>query len=95
MSDHRIHELAEWDTPALSNALDALRLKWAFLNERHSALIGELEARYLVSNRPAGTSYRLLAGPIATTDEARRICAVLRAQKVSCSVASAFSGPTL
>jgi hypothetical protein len=75
--------------------LDALRLKWAFLNERHSALIGELEARYLVSNRPAGTSYRLLAGPIATTDEARRICAVLRAQKVSCSVASAFSGPTL
>jgi hypothetical protein len=75
--------------------LDALRLKWAFLNERHAALIGDLEARYQVSNRPAGTSYRLLAGPIASAEEARRICAILRAQKVTCSVAAAFSGSTL
>lgn len=76
-------------------SLDALRLKWAFLNERHSNLIGELEARYQTSTRPAGTSYRLVAGPVATAEEARRICAVLRAQKVTCSVASAFAGKSL
>jgi hypothetical protein len=75
--------------------LDALRLKWAFLNQRHAALIGDLEARYQVSNRPAGTSYRLLAGPVASAEEARRICAILRAQKVTCSVAAAFSGSSL
>ena len=77
-------------------SLDSLRLKWTFLSERHGSLLRDLEARYNWSVAGQdGRTYQLIAGPIPTADEARRICALLRVQKVPCGVSSAFKGDVL
>jgi hypothetical protein len=64
-------------------SLDALRLNWSLLSERHAPL-KSLEARYTGAGE--GQPYQLLAGPLATPEEAARVCAQLKAKKVSCRV---------
>lgn len=76
-------------------SLDALRLRWSVLNDRHRDALGGLEPRYLKSGSAVAPSYELLAGPIASVDEASRICSQLQARRVPCSVGGPFAGEAL
>jgi hypothetical protein len=76
-------------------SLDALRLRWSVLHERHQSALKDLEPRYLTVGTREAPSYQLVAGPILSPDEAKRICALLRAKKVSCSVGPGFTGEAL
>lgn len=73
-------------------SLDALRLNWSLLADRHAPALKNLEARY--TNGGDGQPYQLVAGPIATPEEAQRVCAQLKAKQVSCRV-TGFSGNAL
>lgn len=75
-------------------SLDALRLSWVLLTERHGATLKGLEPRYVSGSDPAGPSYDLVAGPFANAEEATRACNALRAKKVACAV-GAFAGNAL
>ena len=73
-------------------SLDALRLNWSLLAERHSSQLKNLEARYTSAGE--GQPYQLLAGPITNQDEAKRVCAQLQAKRVACRV-TGFGGNAL
>lgn len=73
-------------------SVDALRLNWSLLAERHGASLKNLEPRY--TNGGEGLPYQLVAGPIASPEEATRVCAELKARKVACRV-TGFGGNAL
>jgi hypothetical protein len=76
-------------------SLDALQLNWSLLSEQHHSVLKDLEPRYqAVSGAGDGVTYQLMAGPIATAAEAKRVCALLRAKKVACGVGP-FGGEAL
>jgi hypothetical protein len=72
-------------------SLDALRLSWSLLNERHKGTLKSLEPR-VVQVEPG--SYQLLAGPIANPADAMKVCAALKARGVACQAAD-FKGDGL
>jgi hypothetical protein len=74
-------------------SLDTLRISWALLNDRHSSLLKGLEPRYASTNDP-DANMALLAGPMPTAEAAARVCANLRAKRITCSVVS-FDGKAL
>ncbi len=74
-------------------SLDALRLNWQLLQERHADTLGSLEARYVRSERRPH-SYRLVVGPVGTAEEARRICDSIKLPRTGCSILS-FGGKPL
>ncbi len=76
-------------------SLDALRLRWSVLHDRHASALRDLQPRYLISGTAASPSYQLMAGPISSAEEASRICALLRAKRVACSVGGPFVGQAL
>ncbi len=76
-------------------SLDALRLRWGVLHDRHQSALSRLEPRYLTGGTMESPSYQLLAGPVASREEAARICALLRARRVPCSVGGPFVGEAL
>lgn len=73
-------------------SLDTLRLNWSMLAERHAAQLKNLEARYTSAGE--GQPYQLLAGPLSSPDEAKRVCAQLQAKRVACRV-TGFGGNAL
>lgn len=77
-------------------SLDALRLSWSLLSDRHSAQLKNLDARYAarVPEGDGDPTFDLIAGPIKTPAEARRICKALAAKNIPCQVGS-FNGPSL
>jgi hypothetical protein len=72
-------------------SLDALRLSWSLMNERHKGTLKALEPR-VVQVEPG--SYQLVAGPIANPAEALKVCAALKARGVACQAAD-FKGDAL
>lgn len=74
-------------------SLDALRLSWSLLSERHGGVIKDYAPRVAPSAADA-SSFELLAGPVATVAEAKRVCAQLKARRVACSV-GALEGDNL
>lgn len=77
-------------------SLDALRLSWTLLSDRHAAQLRSLEARYVSRGTDAdgSPSFDLVAGPVKSQAEAKRICKVLAAQNVPCQI-GAFGGSSL
>ena len=73
-------------------SLDTLRLNWSMLAERHAPQLKNLEARYTSAGE--GQPYQLLAGPLSSPDEAKRVCAQLQAKRVACRV-TGFGGNAL
>jgi|SoiMethySBSTD1v2_1073268.scaffolds.fasta_scaffold12525_3 hypothetical protein len=67
---------------AAGPSLDALRLSWSVLVERHSAL-GSLQPRF-VGPRKDGGHYRLLAGPLPSKAEADKVCDAMGVGKQGC-----------
>jgi hypothetical protein len=72
-------------------SLEALRLSWSLLNERHKPTLKALEPR-VVTVEPG--SHQLLAGPIASAAAAQKVCATLKARGVACQTAD-FKGDAL
>lgn len=79
---------------ATGPSVDALRISWMLLSERHKEILRRYEPRFVPS--PSGTTpaYRLIAGPIENTTAANRVCSELKARRVTCGV-SAFGGEPL
>lgn len=76
-------------------SIDNLRQSWAALSQRHPGELGSLNARYVVAGRNVdGQTYDLVAGPVRSTAEARRICKELTSQLVPCKVGN-FAGNAL
>jgi len=74
-------------------SLDALRLSWSLLNDRHGTVLKNLQPKYAAPTGD-GQAYQLIAGPVASALEAQRVCEQLKARRVPCSVAS-FAGEGL
>ena len=72
---------------------DALRLAWLRVSSEQKEALQGLEPRYAEAKIASGVVYRLIAGPVANSEEAARICADLKARKVSCAVASYAGQP--
>lgn len=74
-------------------SLDALRLSWQLLQDRHPNDLGGLKASYVRSDqRPY--SYRLVVGPVRSSDEARKICNSIKLPRSGCSILT-FGGKPL
>lgn len=65
-------------------SLDALRLSWGLLNERHKGTLKSMEPR-VVEVEPG--SFQLLAGPVANPAEALKVCSALKSRGVACQPA--------
>lgn len=79
---------------ATGPSVDALRISWMLLADRHKEILGGYEPRFVPSTSGSGPAYRLIAGPIDSTTAANRVCGELRARRVTCGV-SAFGGEPL
>lgn len=79
---------------ATGPSVDALRISWMLLAERHKEILRRYEPRFVPSTAGSGPAYRLIAGPIANTAAANKVCGELRARRVTCGV-SAFGGEPL
>lgn len=79
---------------ATGPSVDALRISWMLLAQRHGEILQRYEPRFVQSTSGSGPAYRLIAGPIDNTASANKICSELRARRVTCGV-SAFGGEPL
>lgn len=75
-------------------SLDTLRLTWLQLSDRHADSLRGLEARYVAGRDGGEPSYALMAGPLKTPSDAKRLCAALEGDGVPCKVGS-FGGNAL
>lgn len=73
---------------------DAVRLSWQLLIESHARTLRRLEPRYIESMQEPGV-FQLLAGPVATREEAVKLCERLKAKRDRCAIASSFDGEPL
>lgn len=79
---------------ATGPSVDSLRLSWSLLNERHGNALRAYEPRYTTDVSGAEQTYDLVVGPIATIDDARRLCQELALKATPCSVGR-FTGDAL
>ena len=74
-------------------SVDALRLSWRLLQDKHRATLKSLEPRW-VEIRGNPTVFALVAGPVSKTEDAAKICDRLSARRVPCTVVT-FGGQPL
>ncbi len=79
---------------ATGPSVDSLRLSWTLLNERHGDSFRSLEPRYTTEVSGSEQTYDLVVGPLASTDEARRLCQELAMKATPCTI-SRFTGDAL
>lgn len=72
-------------------SVDALRLSWSLLSDRHRAALGRMEPRVITTD---GSTYQLVAGPLPTDADAAKVCATLKARGIACRP-SEFKGDAL
>ncbi len=79
---------------ATDPSVDGLRITWGALAQTHADQLGKLTARYADLGTAASPNFGLIAGPVKTKAEAKKLCKELSAQSVSCKV-SEFKGQEL
>lgn len=79
---------------ATGPSVDALRLSWMLLSDRHKAVLKGLEPRFVAAPNGGTPAFRLIAGPVSNERAASRLCSQLRARRVICGVAT-FAGEAL
>lgn len=79
---------------ATGPSIDSLRLSWTLLNERHGNSLRAFEPRYTTDLSSSEQTYDLIVGPVASVDEARRLCQELAMKATPCAV-SRFTGDAL
>lgn len=65
-------------------SVEAIRLFWDLLNERHGALLGGLSSRYRAKDPASGNPYSLIAGPLPNSNAAEQLCVQLNQLNLSC-----------
>ena len=67
-------------------SVDSLRLSWSLLSDRHAKSLGTMLPRYTAGIDEAGLNYELVAGPVSSAEEAKKLCKDLAANAVTCRV---------
>lgn len=69
-------------------SLDSIRLSWSLLSEQHNDTLGKLSPRFTSTGTDAaGQMFDLIAGPVKTAVDAKKICKALAARGQDCKVA--------
>lgn len=71
---------------ATGPSLDALRLSWTILNDRHPTTVKSLQPRYVVSGKADERTYGLVAGPLETVAAAKAVCKTMTDNGMPCEV---------
>ncbi|MCC7250382.1 hypothetical protein [Hyphomicrobium sp.] len=79
---------------ATGPSVDSLRLSWTLLNERHGDTFRSLQPRYTTDMSGSERTFDLIVGPVASVDDARRLCQELAMKATPCTV-SRFTGDAL
>ena len=79
---------------AILESVDSLRLSWTLLKERHGNDFHALEPRYTTDMSGSEQTYDLIVGPVASVDDAKRLCQELAMKATPCKV-SHFTGDAL
>ncbi len=80
---------------ATGSSLEAIRLSWNLLAERHADSLKNLEPRYRTGVDADGLTYELLAGPVKNVAEAKKMCKAFTAKAIPCQIAGPFGGEAL
>jgi hypothetical protein len=80
---------------ASGSSLDSLKLSWNLLSETHADKFKNLEPRYSLSVDGSTVVYNLMAGPVKSEAEARKMCKALVAKAVPCKIVGEFGGAAL
>lgn len=69
-------------------SLEAIRLTWSLMNERHGAVLAGLEPRYVLvpGPNPSQPLYQLIAGPLIGAGEALQKCQDVSARGLPCEI---------
>lgn len=79
---------------ATGPSVDSLRLNWTILNDRHADAVKSLKPRYVVSGKADKRVYSLVAGPVASREQARSLCREMTEKGLACEV-SIYRGNAL
>lgn len=79
---------------ATGPSVDALRLNWTILNDRHGDAVKSLAPRYVVSGPANKRVYSLVAGPVASAEQAKTLCQTMAQKGQACEV-STYRGSSL
>lgn len=79
---------------ATDSSVDGLRITWSTLAQVHAEQLGTLSPRYADLGTAANPSFGLIAGPIKSKADAKKLCKELAAQSISCKI-SDFKGAEL
>lgn len=71
---------------ATDPSVDGLRITWGALSQIHPEQLSQLKARYADVGTAGNPSYGLIAGPVKSKAEARKLCKELLAQSITCKV---------
>ena len=72
--------------------VEAIQLTWSLLSDQYPDALRKLEPRYTTSGTPeAGQTFDLIAGPLRSAADARKVCKALAARGTDCRVAE-FAG---
>ncbi len=74
----------------LGNApsVDAVKLNWTILNDRHADAVRNLHPRYVAMGKGAERTYALLAGPVSSPEQAKTLCKLMLDRGVACEVST-------
>lgn len=75
-------------------SVDARLLGWSVLAERHADTLKDLSPRYQEGAANPDAPFELLAGPVTSSADARRICKTLQKRGIPCEI-GAFAGNAL
>ena len=67
-------------------SVDALRLSWSLLADRHGPVLKNLQPRYVAGGDAQNPSFDLIAGPIKSNAQAKKLCKTLTDSSTPCKV---------
>jgi len=79
---------------ATDSTIDGLRVSWSVMTQNYGDKLKNLTARFRNTGDATNPNFSLIAGPVKSKAEAKRLCKDLQAQSVSCTVGE-FSGEAL
>jgi hypothetical protein len=71
---------------ATDPSVDGLRVTWGALSQIHPEELGSLKARYADIGTASNPNFGLIAGPVKSKAEAKKLCKALAAQNISCKI---------
>ncbi len=69
-------------------SVDAVKLNWSILNDRHADAVHDLHPRYVPQGKGAERTYALLAGPVASPEQAKTLCKLMVDRGFACEVST-------